>query len=238
MHKIIFIHGLLGSKNNFTYLEQTFPEYNTTSIDLIGFGNEIKPSIKYDVNDFIISLEQKLNLGNHSDTPYILVGHSLGALLAKELTVKYPDRVIKSFLISYPFLEKSEALRAYSFFDRKYAEGTWWTKMLCRSEIFYQWLFYPFIYLFKFKYRQSYIDAFKHTYQSAHGAIENTIFKDNKEKLHRIAGKIILINGELDRSVDFAFSNHFNHYMIPEMGHPFFGYEHQISEIIKSNIQS
>lgn len=236
MSKIVFIHGLLGSKNNFEFLEKEFTNHDTSSIDLIGFGEEHKPKIRYDLNDFLDFLECKLNLSGDTDTQFILIGHSLGALLAKELTVKYPNRINKAFLISYPFLKKDEALQAYNYFDRKYAEGAWWPKILCQSEIIYQWLFYPFIYLFRYKYRRSYIDAFKHTYQSAHGAIKNTIFEDRKENLYAISKKVILINGEQDRSVDLAFSKRFNNYSITGMGHTFFGHEGKLIEVIKSNM--
>lgn len=236
MNKIIFIHGLLGSKNNFEFLEKEFGDYSTSSIDLIGFGGEHKPKIRYDVNDYLDFLERKLDLSEDTGTQFILVGHSLGALLAKELTIKYPDRVKKAFLISYPFLEKYEALQARSYFDRKYAEGAWWAKILCQSEIVYKWLFYPFIFLFRYKYRRSYMDAFKHTYQSAYGTIRNTILEDRKDNLHAISKKVILINGERDSSIDLAFSRHFNNYTITGMGHAFFGYEGELTEVIRSNI--
>ncbi|NOZ10188.1 MAG: alpha/beta hydrolase [Gammaproteobacteria bacterium] len=236
MNKIIFLHGLLGSKNNFKFLEKDFFGYDTSSFDLIGFGGERKPDIRYDVNDFLIFLEHKLNLSEDSNDQFILIGHSLGALLAKELTIKYPNRVMKAFLISYPFLKKDEVLQSRNYFDIKYAQGAWWTRILCRSEILYQWLFYPFIFLFRYKHRQSYIDFFKHTYQSAYGTIKNTILEDRKENLHAISKKIILINGEHDHSVDLEYSKCFNNCIITGMGHNFFGYESKIADVIKSNM--
>lgn len=238
MNNIVFIHGLLGSKNNFEFLEKEFTDYDTSSIDLIGFGGEHKPRIRYDVNDFLEYLDHKLGLSEDTGTRFILIGHSLGALLAKELTIKYPNRVTKSFLISYPFLKNNEVLQTRNYFDMKYAEGTWWTKFLCQSEIIYKWLFFPFIFLFRYKHRRSYMDAFKHTYQSAYGTIRNTILEDRNENLYTISEKVILINGELDRSIDLAFSKQFNNYTISGMGHTFFGYENQLAEVIKSNIQA
>jgi len=219
-------------------LEKEFHEYNPLSLDLIGFGDANKPKIKYDTNDFTRYLEQKLDFSGRTDCKYILVGHSMGALLAKELTIKYPEQVMKSFLVSYPFLEKEGALRAYNYFDRKYAMGTWWTKMLCQTEILYKWMFYPYFYLFRYKYRRSYMDAFKHSYHSAHGAINNTIFSDNRENMNAVADKIILINGAKDRSVDTTFASRFRNYRIAEMGHAFFNHERELAEIIMSNIKS
>ena len=236
MKKIIFIHGLLGSKNNFTYLEQEFSDYLTESVELIGFGREKKPGIEYNVSDFMKSLEQKLGLHEGNESQLILVGHSMGALLAKELAIKYSDKVVKSFLISYPFYDKEKVLETYGYFDRKYAEGVWWTKLLCQTEVIYKWLFYPYFYIFKYKYRHSYMDFFRHTYRSAHGSINNTVFKDKKENLHAIAEKVIFINGKKDHSVDFLFLDGFNNYTIARMGHVFFGHEKKIADIIKSHL--
>jgi len=234
--KLVLLHGLLGSKNQFEYLGKELDNYEISTFDILGFGDERKPRLKYDVNDFLNFLERKLGLIEDTDTQYILVGHSLGALLAKELTIKYQHRVIKSFLISYPFLEGETALHAYGSFDRKYAQGAWWTKLCCQTEILYKWIFYPFIYIFRYKYRKSYIDFFKHTYQSAYGAIRNTIFEDNKKSLYKISDKVVLINGEQDKVVDLDFCGRFNNYTVAGMGHNFFGHERLVAEIIKSNI--
>lgn len=236
MDKIIFIHGLLGSKHNFEFLTKEFSAYDTVAIDLIGFGEESKPGIKYDINDFVDSLECKLKLKEEADGRLILVGHSMGALLAKELVIKYPDRISRAFLISYPFHDGEEVLHRYGYFDRKYAEGAWWTKILCQTEFLYQWIFYPYFYLFRYKHRRSYMDFFKHTYHSAHSAIKNTILMDNREKLSSIADKLVLIGGENDHAVDFAFSRQFNNYVIQGMGHIFFGYEKEIAGVIKENL--
>jgi len=236
--RIVFLHGLLGSKNQFEYLEKELRDFDTSSFDIVGFGSAHKPSLDYDVRDFLAFLERKLNLSEDPGNRYFLVGHSLGALLAKELTIKYQSRIIKCFLISYPFLEGDKALQAYGYFDRKYAQGTWWTRFLCQTEFLYKWIFYPFIFIFRYKYRKSYMDFFKHSYRSAYGAINNTIFADRKENLDSIYDKVILINGERDRAIDLIYARRFSNHTIPGMGHNFFGYESKLAEIIRSNIVS
>jgi len=236
MIKIVFLHGLVGSKNNFEYLEKEFPKYQTLSFDLLGFGNETKPDIDYSLGDFIKFLESKLNLSEENDTQYVLVGHSLGSLLAKELTKKYPHKIKKVFLIAYPFLDKDKVLGNRSFFDESYVGGELWTKMICEIRIIFKYLFLPIIFLFKYKYRKSYLDYFKHTYQSAFGTLHNTILKDKKEDLFNISDKIVFINGEKDKSVDLEFAKKFKHYVIKSMGHLFFNYERDIVKIIKLNL--
>ncbi|HFD87096.1 MAG TPA: hypothetical protein ENJ35_05430 [Gammaproteobacteria bacterium] len=75
MKKLILIHGLLGSKNNFEYMEKGFSGYCTESIELVGFGSEPKPDLKYDLGDFLGLLEQTLGLNEDSDMQFILIGH-------------------------------------------------------------------------------------------------------------------------------------------------------------------
>lgn len=236
MIKVVFLHGVAGSKSNFVYLEKEFPNYETLSFDLIGFGKAEKPKIDYSVDDFLKFLNLKLNLDKNDNVQYILVGHSLGALLAKELTKKYPKKIKKSFLIAYPFLGKNKLFKSQIFFNRQYANGSWWTKIMCKSKIIYKYFLYPFIFLFKYKYRQSYINYFKHTYQSAFGTIQNTILKDGKEDLFSISRKIIFINGGRDQGVDLKFSKQFKYYILNEMRHAFFNHEKRIAQIIKLNI--
>ena len=60
--KIVFLHALVGSKNNFEYMEKEFSGYQTMSFDLIGFGKEVKPNINYALDDFMKFLDLKLQL--------------------------------------------------------------------------------------------------------------------------------------------------------------------------------
>lgn len=236
MKNIVFLHGLVGSKNNFKYLEKEFPNYNTISFDLIGFGNEVKPKIDYNLDDFMKFLDTKLGLSDNSDIRYILVGHSFGALLSKEIAKKYPHKVIKMFLLGYPFLDNDRALSNQQYFNKHYARGVFWTKIMCKMRVVFQILFSPFIFLFRYKYRESYLDYFKHTYQSAYGTLSNTILKDGKDDISELASKIVFINGEKEKSADLDFVKKFKHYTIKSMGHIFFNYESEIAKIIKDNL--
>ena len=236
MKNLIFLHGLVGSKNNFEYLEKEFPDYQITSFDIIGFGREIKPEIKYTLDVYMKFLDKKLQLSQNNDTQYTLIGHSLGALLAKEMAKKYPQKITKIFLMGYPFLEKNKVLGNRRFFDGRYVEGVWWTKIMCETRMFWKILSSPFIFLFGYKYRKSYLDYFNHTYQSAYGTIHNVILSDNKEELLNLSNKIVFINGQKDTSADLEFTKKFKHYFIKSMGHSFFNHESEIAQIIKREI--
>jgi pimeloyl-ACP methyl ester carboxylesterase len=236
--KIILLHGLLGSKNIFEFFKKEFCDcYDMVAIDLIGFGDEAKPHINYDVDDFIKFIEDKINLSKDDNTKYIIIGYSLGALLAKKLAIKYPSKAIKVFLIGYPWKEKSEAYQERSALDRAYVEGRWWARLICDSKDVYKWFLYPFVFLFANKYHKAFMDTFKHTYISASRTIHNAILKDNKEELFRISNKVFLINGEKDKNADFVFAKQFNNRIVTRMGHNFLKYENKIAEIIKSDIE-
>jgi pimeloyl-ACP methyl ester carboxylesterase len=236
MKTLVFLHGLVGSKNNFEYLEKEFPNYQTMSFDLIGFGHETKPKINYTLNIYMDFLEQKLQLSQNNNTQYIFVGHSLGALLAKEVAKRHPDKITKIFLMGYPFLDKSKVLGNRRFFDGRYVEGVWWTKIMCETRAIWKVISLPFIFLFGYKYRKSYLDYFNHTYQSAYGTIHNTILKDSKEDLYKLSDKIVFINGQRDGSADLEFTKNFKHYIIESMGHSFFNHENEIAKIIKNEL--
>ena len=237
MTKIVFLHGLVGSKNNFEYLKKEFVDYSTISFDLIGFGGEAKPKIDYALNDFMKFLDEKLKLSEGNDTQYVLVGHSLGALLAKEIAIRYPNKVQKLFLMGYPFLEGKDVLVGRGRFDGLYVEGAWWTKLLCEMRSIFRILVTPFVFLFGYKYRKSWLDYFRHTYQSAYGTTHNTVLKDNKENLYQLTDKIVFINGMKDAGADLKFASKFKQYIIESMGHRFFGFESEVAKIIKDEIR-
>lgn len=236
MIKIVFLHSLVGSKNSFEYLEKEFQDYQTISFDLIGFGNETKPKINYTLDDFMKFLDLKLQLSKEKNIQYVLVGHSLGALLAKEIAKKYPHKIIKIFLLGYPFLDNDKVLLNQMYLAKLYVKGNLWTRAMCEMRMIFKALFLPFIFLFRYKYRKSYLDYFNHTYQSVFGTIHNTILKDNKKDLFKLADKIVIINGQKDKSADLKFAKKFKHYIIKSMGHVFFNYESDIAKIIKDEI--
>lgn len=238
MIQIVLLHGLVGSKRNFEYLKKELGGYSVRDLDLIGFGAEVKPNISYNLKDFISFLEKKLDLSKENDMQYVLVGHSLGALLSKELAKKYPHKVKKIFLLGYPFLGKKQVLNKRGFFDRFYAEGAWWTRVLCEMRLLFKLMLLPFIYLFGYKYRASWIDYFNHTYQSAYGTISNTILNDSTDDLYALKDKIVFINGENDGGSDIGFAETYKQYIIPHMGHRFFNFEKEIGTIIKSELGS
>ena len=109
---IVFLHGMLGSSIYWQELMDTVStNYHAVALDLLGFGNAPKPKhSNYSREDHIEYIVQTLDrLG--VDEPVILVGHSMGALIALALAVKYPQRVARLILISMPVYENASQAR-------------------------------------------------------------------------------------------------------------------------------
>ncbi|WP_164505898.1 2-succinyl-6-hydroxy-2,4-cyclohexadiene-1-carboxylate synthase [Companilactobacillus zhongbaensis] len=96
----VFLHGFLGSKNDFQKLLNDFPK-QYLALDLLGFGEnrfEEVPAEKFVQSSQIGDLEQifqRLNL-----TKIILVGYSMGGRIAIAYALKYPKRLVKLVLES------------------------------------------------------------------------------------------------------------------------------------------
>lgn len=89
---LLFIHGLSLSIHNFRYnYPYFFDKYRVVAIDLPGFGKSDFPDISYDIDyfsRFLLKFMDKLNIRSAT-----LIGNSLGAHIALDFDLKYPDRV-------------------------------------------------------------------------------------------------------------------------------------------------
>ena len=229
MKTIVFIHGAGGGKSNFTKLENELSkDFKTISFDLIGYGKEIKPRIEYNLNDFIKFVESKVNLKKGN---YILVGHSMGGAIAKELALKYKKTIKKLFLIGYPLKDKDKLLKTK--FQVMYMQGSKISKVLCHTKHLWKYFIWPVYFIFDKRNINSFWDYFNHTYHSLSSSVNNTIYKDNKENIKELKNKVVIIFGEKDSFLDKDLAVKFKHYKIKNLGHLFFGKEKEIVEIIR-----
>ena len=223
---IVFIHGSAGSRRNFKYLIKNLSEYNIIAFDLIGFGNEKKPKISYDLELYLNFIKDKLDW----DQSYVMVGHSMGGILAKELALKYPNNVKKIFCINYPFNKQKIK---NNLFNRLFIDGHWLGKAICHSKMFWKFLALPLGLLLYGRYFGSLWDYFKHTFQSESSTLRNVILNYNHSSLNRVKNKLILISGEKDPFLIKSLAESYKNYEIKKMGHLFFGFEKEIADIIR-----
>ncbi len=104
---IVFIHGLGSSAKMWQDIAPKITDARVVSVDLLGFGNSQKPEwMKYNVAQQASSLRRTLFRLGCSDN-LILVGHSLGALVAIEYARKYSFGVDHLILCSPPLYTSS-----------------------------------------------------------------------------------------------------------------------------------
>ncbi|MDB5186873.1 MAG: alpha/beta fold hydrolase [Candidatus Saccharibacteria bacterium] len=121
---IILLHGFLSSKKYWSKVGPLLNNlgYRVIAIDLLGFGDADKPKNNqygYDehlrhIRDTLLMMELK--------TDIILVGHSMGALLAMRFASEYPDGISQLALINPPMYkdehQAATTLRTTNFLYR------------------------------------------------------------------------------------------------------------------------
>lgn len=109
---VVFLHGIGNSGDAWRDVTKSLPStIRVVVIDLLGFGNSRQPSwaiysAKTQARSVAATL---LKLGIAQ--PVIIVGHSLGALVAVETAKRYPLFVRSLILCSPPFYKASEEKR-------------------------------------------------------------------------------------------------------------------------------
>jgi pimeloyl-ACP methyl ester carboxylesterase len=229
--KTYFIHGITGSKHNFNAFRKYFP--NSTAFDLAGFASSPKPEALYDKAFYLKFLEEKISEKG------IIVGHSMGSMLAKYFALVHPELVDYLYLISYPMHKNTEALKTVVLQDpltrgllsdnnRTFALsfiGNWATAPLAL----------PLTFIFRRDLYLTLWNSYRFNRRSLRGAVFNTVLKDDYHELEQIKDKMVMFVGERDKDVDKALVKPFNHHVISKMRHTFFGFENEIARLILQN---
>lgn len=110
---IVLLHGFLGSTGDWSRLAPKLVRegYRVIAIDLLGFGKAPKPlDASYSYEDHVAHIEQSLQELSINE-PFILIGHSMGALIAKRYTLNYSERVRRLILLNPPLYRDSAQVR-------------------------------------------------------------------------------------------------------------------------------
>lgn len=100
---VVLLHGIASSyvtfQNVFPLLQ---PAYRTVAIDLLGFGGSpAPPNATFTLEEHVDALRRTLR-GLHLRTPFVLVGHSMGALIASRYAARHSAKLSGLVLVSPP----------------------------------------------------------------------------------------------------------------------------------------
>jgi len=102
---VVLLHGFLASSRYWKNISALASKnYRVVAIDLLGFGESPKPlRNSYRYEDHINSINKTLEKAGVKE-PFILMGHSMGAMIALRYATMYKDRVRKLILTNMPVL--------------------------------------------------------------------------------------------------------------------------------------
>jgi pimeloyl-ACP methyl ester carboxylesterase len=100
---VILVHGIASSSVTFQELVPRLSEtHRVVAVDILGFGASPTPAnATYTIEEHAESLYETIR-SLHLSAPFVLVGHSLGALISARYTADHPEMVAKLVLVSPP----------------------------------------------------------------------------------------------------------------------------------------
>lgn len=200
---VVFLHGYISSSS---YWDATIDQavsrgYRTVTIDLLGFGKSYKPKDSdYSLDEHASAVIETLHMLNIRD--FILVGHSMGAIIAARVNLEKSFRINKTILLNMPIFTSPE--QAHSAFigtnllyklviDRSLDRLVWpLARVLIKS---------PLRFLLNEDLQGILKSSIYHTAHSRRLSLINTIEKVNGINLLKtVGGDVELVQGLLDRA--------------------------------------
>ena len=114
---LLFLHGITGSRRYWQNKVRPLGRDHRVIIpDLLGFGLSPKPYLEYTIEVFRDSVRGFVEEIDLASRPLIIVGHSLGGLIALEYAARYGSHVRRMILLSLPRF--SDPATAHALFWR------------------------------------------------------------------------------------------------------------------------
>lgn len=205
---LVFIHGLSGNhtvwKHSIAYFKKK--GYGIVAVDLCGHGNSFKngPLSRYSLKN--LALDIKHILIHEKVTSPVLIGHSLGGMIALQYDMLYPQNAVQLVLIATP---PRNPLR-YQILPIHYLTPLFKLTALLLGTIskYLKRRTYPYIDYSTLKRYNAITVVFKDLQGTPLNSYMWTVLAmlafDCIEQLHKIKKPILLITGEYD----FAVSQH------------------------------
>ena len=116
---VVFLHGIGNSGAVWSKEIKNLPKnVQYVTLDLLGFGSSRKPNyVDYDLKTHARAVVGTLRSLHFNTNKVILVGHSLGSLIAVDVAKRYPQKINNLILCSPPFYVESSDSRLPSSDD-------------------------------------------------------------------------------------------------------------------------
>jgi len=200
--KMVLIHGLAGSARYWTgRVESLRPDHALLIPDLLGFGQSLKPRARYDLDDHLAALAPLIVRRGFDTGRALIVGHSLGAVIALGMASRHPTWFEGAVLIGMPvFRDRAEAvarLGQHSMFFRGMLERDGLTRASHYVRALWRW---PWLAPLFGLPADVYLDAMDHTWNSLTGTLDATILGTDYRALMAGAATvpILFIHGQDD----------------------------------------
>ena len=110
---IVLLHGIAATSKTWDFLIKDLDceKYRVVALDLLGFGKSPKPRLRsYSADDHSRYVQRTLRRLSVKK-PFIMVGHSMGSIIATNYCYRYKKEVSKLFLLSLPLYSKDKSLK-------------------------------------------------------------------------------------------------------------------------------
>ncbi len=108
---VVFLHGIASSSITWNFvLPRLEGRYRCICIDILGFGDSPMPeNAEYTLGEHVAAVQRTID-SLRLRQPFVLVGHSMGALIAARYAARNPRRVSRLVLVSPPIYVHPDAL--------------------------------------------------------------------------------------------------------------------------------
>lgn len=106
---VVLVHGIASTSATFDLLVPLLtPYFRVVSVNLMGCGNSPAPDIDYTVDDHVESIRKTL-FRKGIFLPFILVGHSMGGIIAARFAARYGNWVKRLVMVGVPIYPPASA---------------------------------------------------------------------------------------------------------------------------------
>jgi len=215
--KIVLLHPILGSHRTFAALESALVAdgFETIALDLLGFGKSPWHAPSFDAASHIAAIRRTIE----GCGPYIALGHSFGALLARQLALQDPS-CVGCVSVSTPAWSSMKKFNKNNWKIDKVgwfmsSAPRWATWAMCHAMCQRRRIWRPIIQrhmskalaIWKGEYTgEILIDAFDHSHHSCHATMHTCLLPLmlGPIEVKELAGKIVFVHSLDDRSIPYA----------------------------------